>query len=167
MLWPLHRGRLTDSKEFTKSGVLKKRKHAPSTYAIFLRPNHEAWPSIMQNDIGQQLRSHVQFAVVIDQSHFSELVHEVRDPRTSCAYHFRQRFMTEQRDLCIRHELGLAQPGQFQEYTGQPLFAVVEKLIAEVLFQVDVTNEQRGDEPFTELMLTRQGSKHRSLLDTE
>ena len=76
--------------------------------------------------IGQQLRSHVQFAVVIDKSHFSELVHEVCDPRTSCAYHFRQSFMTEQRDLCVRHELGLAQPGQFQEYTGQPLFAVVE-----------------------------------------
>jgi len=54
--------------------------------------------------------------------------------------------MTEQRDLCVWHELGLPQPSQFKECTGQPLFAVVEELIAEVLLQVDVTNELRGDE---------------------
>ena len=48
---------------------------------------------IMQDDVGKQFHSYGQFAVVIDQSHFSEFVHEVGDARTRGADHFSQRLV--------------------------------------------------------------------------
>jgi hypothetical protein len=46
--------------------------------------------SIIHNDISQQLCPHDYTAVVLDQSHFSEFVHEVIDAGACRAYHFSQ-----------------------------------------------------------------------------
>ena len=58
--------------------------------------------SIMQEDIGEQLHSHSQIAVVVDQAHLSELIHEMSDPRTRCADHFSKGFVTQQGNPLVR-----------------------------------------------------------------
>lgn len=97
--------------------------------------------SVVQNDIRQEFRSHCQVSVVVNQSHCPEFVHEVRDARTRCAHHFREGLMTQERDSGIRCDVVLAQSRKFQENTSQPFFAVVEELIAKILFEIDITDE--------------------------
>jgi len=63
---------------------------------------------IVQNDIGQQFRSHCKVSVVVNQSHCPEFVHEVRDARTRCANHFGEGLMTQERDSGIRRDVVLA-----------------------------------------------------------
>jgi hypothetical protein len=63
---------------------------------------------IVQNDIGQQFRSHCKLSVVVNQSHCPEFVHEVRDARTRCAHHFGEGLMTQERDSSIRRDVVLA-----------------------------------------------------------
>ena len=76
-------------------------------------------------------------AVVIDKAQLLELIHEMADPRPSCADHLRQVFLI---DIGI-YSFGstfLAEMSQQQENPSQALLAGVEKLIDEILFKSDV-----------------------------
>ena len=80
----------------------------------------------MQNDISQQLCPHYQTAIVVDQSHFSEFVHEVINAGACRAYHFSQDLVTEQGYCGIGHEVVFTQTGKLQENTGEPFLAVIK-----------------------------------------
>jgi len=80
----------------------------------------------MQNDISQQLCPHDQTAVVVDQSHFPEFVHEVINAGACRAYHFSQDLVTEQGYCGIGHEVVFTQTGKLQENTGEPFLAVIK-----------------------------------------
>jgi len=86
--------------------------------------------SIMQNDISQQLCPHDQIAVVVDQSHFPEFVHEVINAGACRAYHFSQDLVTEQGYCGIWRDVVFTQTRKLQENTGEPFLTVIEKLIA-------------------------------------
>ena len=69
---------------------------------------------IMQNQVGEQFCSYGQMSVVVDQSHFSESVHEVS----------------------------------------------VEKLIAEIFFEIDIAGDQQSYEFFRKLRVIMERTKH-------
>jgi hypothetical protein len=77
--------------------------------------------------------------VVFDQTHFSEFVHEVTDARPSRAYHFGEGLLTDCGYCSIRLGVVFVQTRELQKNPGEALFAMVEKLIAEVCFKVDIT----------------------------
>src|SRR2546429_8399542 len=91
---------------------------------------------IMQDYIGQQFCPDGQMPVVFDQTHSSEFVHEVTDARPSRAYHFGQGLVTQGGYFGVRLDVVFAQARELQENPSEPLFAVVEKLIAEVFFKI-------------------------------
>jgi hypothetical protein len=84
----------------------------------------------MQNDIGQQLCTHDQTAVVVDQSHFPEFVHEVINAGARRAYHFSQDLVTEPGYCVIRDDVVFPQSRKLQEDSGKPFLTVIEKLQA-------------------------------------
>jgi len=92
----------------------------------------------MQDDIGQEFGPDEQMSVVFDQTHFSEFVHEVTDARPGRAYHFSKGLVTQCGYRGIRLHVVFAQAGKFQQNPGEPLFAMVEELIAEVFFEIDI-----------------------------
>ena len=94
--------------------------------------------SIVQDQIGQHFCPHGEFSVVVDQSHSSEFVHEVRDARPRRAYHFGEDFVTHRGYGCVRNDRWFAQARQLQKNPGQPLLAMIKELIAEVCLQVDI-----------------------------
>ena len=60
--------------------------------------------SIVQDQIGQHFYPHFEFSVVLNESHRSEFVHEVRDARPRRAHHFGQGFVTQHGDAGIRRD---------------------------------------------------------------
>ena len=54
----------------------------------------------------------------------------MRDARAGRADHFGQCFVTQRGYGSIRRDFVLAKAGQFQENSGQPLLAVIEKLFS-------------------------------------
>ena len=55
--------------------------------------------------------------------------------------------------------------GQFQQDPGQPFLAVIEKLVAKILFQVDSACEQRSYEFTAKLRLDVHSAEHGCFLD--
>src|SRR5688572_25757275 len=55
----------------------------------------------------------------------------------------------------------------FQKDTSQPQLTVVEELIAQILFHVDVTRQQRSYKTFGERGLKMNGVKHGALFDSK
>ena len=101
----------------------------------------------MQNHVGQQFGSHGNFSVVVvDQAQCSELVHKVCDTGPRGPNHFRQSLVTHPRHFGGRRGIVLAETAEFQQDTGQPFLAMVEKLIAKILFHVDVADQQYRSE---------------------
>ena len=115
----------------------------------------------MEYKIGEQFCPDRKLSVVVDQSEFPELVHEVRDPCPGRTHHFRQGFMTRHGQFRIRDKFMFPQSRQLQEDASQPLFAVIEQLVAEVLFEIDVSGQQRRDELFGKLRLLMKRAEHR------
>ena len=76
--------------------------------------------------------------VVFDQFHSSEFVHKVSNARPRRAYHFGQGLVTESGYCGIGPAFVFAQAYELQENPSQPLLAKVEKLVAEILFEVDI-----------------------------
>ena len=97
--------------------------------------------SAVQDNISQHFRPHCKFSIVVNQSHCPEFVHEVRNTSTRRAHHLRESFMTQYRDFGIRRDVTIAQPSKFQENASQALFAMVEELIAKVLFQIEIADQ--------------------------
>jgi hypothetical protein len=54
--------------------------------------------------------------------------------------------VTYPRHTDSRQDLAQTEPSEFQKDTGQPLFAVVEELVAEILFEFDIASQQRSYE---------------------
>ena len=98
--------------------------------------------SIVQKQIRQQFGSYCEFPVVFDESQCSEFVHKVRDARPRRAHHFGKRLVTQHGDTGIQEEIMFPKPCKFQEDTGQAFLAVIEKLIAEIFFEVNVAGQQ-------------------------
>src|SRR5207249_5528309 len=86
------------------------------------------------------------------------------DARTRGAYHFGQSLVTQCRYFGIPHGAVFAQARELQENPGQPLLAMVEKLIAEIFFKVDIARQQRTHELFGKLGLVVKSTKHRLFL---
>ena len=61
--------------------------------------------SIVQDEIGQEFCPYRKFSVVVDQSHCSEFVHEVRDASPGRAHHFGQGLVTQYGDTGIRRDI--------------------------------------------------------------
>jgi hypothetical protein len=61
--------------------------------------------SIVQEKVSQQFCSYREFSVVVDQSHCSEFVHEVRNPSPRRAHHFGQGLVAQYGDIGIRQEI--------------------------------------------------------------
>jgi hypothetical protein len=123
--------------------------------------------SVMQDDIGQQFGSHRQLAVVVDQSHLPELVHEMRDTGTRRSHHFGEGLVAEHGRPGGRRGTVLPQPGELQQNARQALLAVIEELVAKVFFEVDVARKEGPNELFIEPRLAGKGAKHGSRLDAE
>ena len=98
--------------------------------------------SIVEDNVRQQFGSHGDHTVVFDQAQSPEFVHEVSDPRPRSAHHFGESLVTHVWHLGLGHGLALTETSQLQQNAGEPLLAMVEELIAEVLFQIDVPGQQ-------------------------
>jgi hypothetical protein len=102
---------------------------------------------IVQDDVGQELYSHNQVSVVLDESHSPELVHEVSDTRPRCSYHFRLGSRDSMWGIVASGTTSYSRRRALQENPGQPLFTVVEKLIAEIFFQPGRLHQKSGEPP--------------------
>jgi hypothetical protein len=108
----------------------------------------------------------VQAAVVFDETEFPEFVHEKIYPGPRCADHFRKRFLGnsgQHRVDCIL----LAVTGEQEKRAGEPLFARIEKLIHQVLFDANVPGKHESDEPIGEGVLFVKYPEHFIFLNDE
>src|SRR4030095_6693969 len=119
--------------------------------------------------VGQQFGHYfdVSVAAVVDQPKFPEFMHEKHDLRRSRSHDFGQLDMSDTGNVHVSRPGVLSCTGEFQKCTGQTQLAVIEKLIAEIFFHVDVPGQQRGQELFGELGLKANSLKHCTLLDSE
>ncbi len=96
---------------------------------------------IVQGHIGQQFCSHGKpIVVIVNESHGSEFVHEEGDASSRSAYHFGEDLVTDGGDFAIGHYMKLADTSELKENPGQPLLAVIEKLIAQIFLQIGVAH---------------------------
>ena len=98
-------------------------------------------------------------AVVFDEAKFPELVHEEVDTGPRRADHLGERFLRQLWQVALRR-VRFAIAREQQQRTSEPLFARVEELIDEVLFDPDVSDEHVGDETVRELRLLVQRANH-------
>ena len=75
--------------------------------------------------------------------------------------------MTQLRQFGIWQKVLLAVTTEFQKDTGQPALVMIEKLVANILFQIDVADQQRGYELFGKLGLRVKSLEHGPLLNFE
>jgi hypothetical protein len=96
---------------------------------------------VVEHDVEKRTVNLQFLAVVFDEAHFSELVHEEIDSRAGCAHHLSQSLLTDLRD----HGFGLsvlAKMSQQQQHPGKSFFAGIEKLVNQVLFISEVPRQQ-------------------------
>jgi hypothetical protein len=119
----------------------------------------------VQNDI-QQRAMDFQPAVVVNESQFSEAVHEETDSRAGCAYHLGQGLLTDRGDYAMGDPV-LTEVSKHEQNTSQPLFAGVEKLIHQVRFVSDVPQQQIRYEQVGERVLLVKRPHHCGLFDPQ
>src|SRR3984893_3998256 len=94
---------------------------------------------IVQNHVQQGIMD-FQFSVVFNKTQFAEFVHEKAHTRSGRADHVRQRFLTE-----VSHDrlwpAFLAEICKQKEKSGEALFARIEQLIDQVLFNSTVPSQ--------------------------
>src|SRR5579864_148755 len=108
----------------------------------------------------------LQAAVVMNETQFPEPVHEEADTRAGCAYHFRQYFLTNLGDNCLRCAF-LAKMSKQQEDAGQSFFARIEKLIHQIFFVTDVPRQQIHHEQVGKLVLLMKRFHHGFPIDSQ
>jgi len=98
-------------------------------------------------DLGLVVQNHVQqgimdfqFSIVFDKAQFSEFVHEKAHARSRRADHLRQRFLTELSHDRFRPAF-LAEICKEKEKSSEALFARIEQLIDQVLFNSTVPSQ--------------------------
>src|SRR3989442_14115782 len=87
----------------------------------------------------------VQPAVILDDPHLPELIHEKADSGASGADHLRQGFLADFGDNSLWFAF-FAEMGQQQKHPRQPLLTRIEKLIYQILLNPDVAREHIGEE---------------------
>jgi len=97
--------------------------------------------------------------VVLDEAHLPEFVHEKIHARTSCTDHLRQHLLRNFRENPLRLIL-LAVTGEQQQGASKTLFAGVEKLIDQVLFDADVPGKHVRDEAVGKRMFRMKDANH-------
>jgi hypothetical protein len=80
-------------------------------------------------------------SLIINETQFSEPVHEETDPPASCAHHLCQRFLTDLGDRNFGLSF-LAKASKKEEDASQPFLAGIEKLVNQVFFMSDVPRQQ-------------------------
>ena len=119
----------------------------------------------MQDDIKKRTVD-LQSTVVVNEAKISESVHEEIYSRTGCANQFCQSLLTNVRD----HFLGsafLAEVGQHQKRSRQPLFARIEQLIDQVRLRAIVTFDHVRDKQVGEPMFRVERLKQLALFDPQ
>ena len=84
-------------------------------------------------------------AVIFDEPQFPEAIHKKTHSGSRCANHLRQDFLTD----LWNYRLGLAflaELGEQQQNSRQPLFAGIEKLIHQVGLDASVLRQKKGRE---------------------
>jgi len=117
---------------------------------------------VMQNDI-QQRAVDFKVAVVINQAHFSELIHEKAHSSTRRANHLRERFLAD----LWNNPLGLtflAKLRENEKYPSQAPLARIEQLIDQVCLHTDVTRQKMRHKPLRKLWLVMEKVDHRRFL---
>src|SRR5712691_11061208 len=114
---------------------------------IVAETNSASIARIPRSDLGLVVQNHVQqgimdfqFSVVFDEAQFAEFVHEKAYARSSRADHLRQRFLTELSHDRLRPAF-LAEICKQKEETSEALFARIEQLVDQVLFNSTVPSQ--------------------------
>src|SRR5713101_7022568 len=103
------------------------------------------------------------FPVVFDETQFAEFVHEKAHARSGRADHLCKRFLTKRSHDRLWPAF-LAEICKQKEKPGEALFARIEQLIDQVLFNSTVTGQQIRHEQFRKLWLIMNGGDHGRLL---
>src|SRR3979411_484255 len=103
------------------------------------------------------------FSVVFDEAQFAEFVHEKAHPRSGRANHLRQRFLTERSHDRLRLAF-LPEICKQKEKPSETLFARIEQLVDQVLFDSAVPSQQIRHEQLRKLWLLMNGGDHGRLL---
>ncbi len=90
-----------------------------------------------------------QFPIVIDIAQLEEFVHEVADGGSGRPDHLREDFLTELSDDWLRCVL-LAEIRKMKEKASEALFARIEQLVDQVLFNSTIPTQQVSYEQFRE-----------------
>jgi len=106
----------------------------------------------------------LQPAVVFDEAHFSEFIHEEIDPRARCPDHFRQRLLRSFGKYLVGFIL-LAIVGEQQKGTCQSFLAGVENLVDQVFLDPYVAFQHIGDEAIGKRTFRMEHSEHFLVLD--
>src|SRR5216683_2379753 len=117
---------------------------------------------VIQNHVQQGIMD-FQFSVVFDETQFAEFVHEKAHARSGRADHLRQRFLTERSHDRLRPAF-LAEICKEKEKPGEALFARIEQLVDQVLFNSTVPSQQIRHEQFRKFRLIMNGGDHGRLL---
>ena len=99
-------------------------------------------------------------AVVVNESHFSELIQKKADARACCAHHLRQSLLTQLRDYVVLPSV-FSVTRQEQQDSSQSLFAGIEKLVNEVRFVSDISGQQMHHELVRKHVLPMKYVPHR------
>src|SRR6266481_6210530 len=107
---------------------------------------------LVQDDIKKRTMDLQSTVVVVNEAKLSESVHEEIHSRTGCANQFCQSLLIYARDDFLGSAF-LAEVGEYQKRSCQPLFARIEQLIDQVRLRAVVTfdhvrNKQVGESMF-------------------
>jgi len=108
-----------------------------------LRNAHRA--RLLRQQDTQQRTVNFEVPVVIDETQFTKLVHEVADPRSGRPDHFCKGLLTDLGE----NGLGLAffpEIGQQQQQTRKPFLRRIEELVDQVLFDAGSSRQDMRDE---------------------
>ena len=108
----------------------------------------------------------MQAAVVFDEAEFAEFVHEEIDAGASGADHFGEHFLGNFGQDALELVF-FAVAREEQEGAGETLFAGVEELIDEILFDADISGEHEGDEAIGEFVFGVKDANHLGFFDDE
>ena len=103
-------------------------------------------------------------AVVVDKAKLPELIHEMTDPRASCADHLCQAFLIDSGNYSFGSGF-LAKMSKQQKNPSQTLLARVEKLIDQVFFVSDVARKQMRDEQLRDVVLLVEHAGYRRFVN--
>src|SRR3954469_1691287 len=124
----------------------------------------------LRPDLGLFLQDHVQqrfvnfeLSVVFDETQLAELVHEKAHAGSGRADHLCQHFLTVLSDDRLRTAF-LAEICKEKEKSGEALFARIEQLIDQVLFNSTVPVQKIRHEQFRKFRLLVNGGDHGRLL---